>query len=135
VRSMTRDHGTPARPVMLRMAVLLAVFAAAFAAFVVPAESSAAAPPGPPPLCWSEYDVYKVNPGQIVHATAFKDCADGPSTALSVSLQSLICDFFACSWVTVRSGYGHVSYKCSGDYYEDIRSTRLPTKVIRCYPT
>ena len=131
---MTRTTGAAGRPVMLRLSVLIAVFAAMFAALVVPADRAAAAPSGPP-LCWSEYDVYKSGPGQTVHATAFKDCADGPSTALSVSLQSLICDFFACSWVTVRSGYGHVSYKCSGEYYEDIRSTRLPSKVIRCYPT
>jgi hypothetical protein len=54
--------------------------------------------------------------------------------ALYVELQSQICDFYGCWWVKMASGYGHVSYTCNGGYYEFIRSSRLPSTIIRCNP-
>ena len=132
MKAMAPHHGTASRSATLRLPFWVAVFAALLAAVVLPANSAAAAA-GP---CWNEYDTYKAAPGQTVHAYAFKECTtDEPPLGMSVSLQSNICDFYGCFWVTIRSGYGHVSYACTGDYYEDIRSTRLPSKVIRCLPT
>jgi hypothetical protein len=135
VNGTVRAHGAVGRPAMLRLAVLTAVFVAVFAAFVVPAQRASAAP-SVPQACWSEFSTYKTGPGQIVHATAVKDCTtDDAPVNLSVTLESLICDFYGCFWVPMKSGFGHVTYACSGNYYEDIRSTRLPSKVVRCYPT
>jgi hypothetical protein len=109
----------------------LAVLVAAIAAMLVPVASSASA--GPAPKCWTEADVYETN--MTVHATAYKDCTnDDPPVNLYVELQSMICDQYGCLWVKETSGYGHTSYTCKGTYLEMLRSSRLPSEIIYCYP-
>ncbi|HYN97901.1 MAG TPA: hypothetical protein VES42_29010 [Pilimelia sp.] len=112
----------PMRPVRLLTALALSV-AALTAGTAVPAQ---AAPPGPPPLCFTEYDLLKFT-GSI-RAYAYRSCDDQPPVGMSVALERF--DAATGVWRRVAEGVGEARFNCFGTGMRTYRHAKATTLKV-----
>jgi cell wall assembly regulator SMI1 len=112
----------------MRIASLVAASALSVAAVLTAAPPAQAAPAGPPPLCFTEYDLLTF-PGSV-RAYAYRSCDDEPPTGLAVSLQRF--DPASGVWRTVAQGIGEARFSCFGTgqrVYRNAKQTSLKVTV------
>ncbi len=120
-------------PLPRRARRLLGGVAVAAASFGVPAVANAIGEPGPGPSCWKEYEFYRS--GNVLTATAFKDCTNLPvAQALPVAVQMWYSDYYWSGWLTVASGTGVASTSpgyCDASWPSTFRHS-ITHEEIRC---
>lgn len=115
------------RNLLLRPARLLTALAVSVAALTagstVPAQ---AAPPGPPPLCFTDYDLLKFTGS--VRAYAYRSCNDEPPVGVGVALERF--DSAAGVWRRVAEGIGEARFNCFGTGVRTYRHATLKTLKV-----
>jgi hypothetical protein len=110
----------------MRMGHLLAAAGLSLAAVAGAAPAPAQAQAGPPPLCFTEFDLMKV--GASIRAYAFRSCDDDPPTGLAVALERR--DPATGSWHRVAEGIGEARFTCFGTGLRTYRHAKQPDLTL-----
>lgn len=110
----------------MRIASLLAASALSVAAVLTAAPPAQAAPAGPPPLCFTDYDLLTF-PGSI-RAYAYRSCDDQAPLPMAVALERF--DPAGGVWRKVAEGIGEARFTCFGTGQRVYRHAKLTTLKV-----